>query len=516
MPPAVAIGVRDVIRNLNYDELVGSGIIPPGVFSSKEIPKRKFPTIVYKTPDGFVKFGHFLEGYMRSVITCEGDDRMLLYKGLLEDPSYVELFTSIRNYIKKEYSSSMCKFDVELLGTNFAGHPDIVIRKNAESIMVDVKTTSNFEGMRKETELQLLAYAALARENGRIVKEIRVALPWNRTSISYSVAKWDHRPFLSKLEEAATHNDSALPAPIVEALAHSIGSAIISELAHDDTVTTHATENAADYLEFRDAIENVGCHTHRLSTLYETVSTFYSKWSRRAACQFFLVGNQGAKEKTFSDDDIVQTYMFIQKYSARVYVHAPYSINLSLPRNKKSEERRETGSWSLNLLRKQIETTTAFGGRGVVVHVGKPKTEITPEAGKIEMINSVKSLLGACSPECQLLIETPAGQGTELYTQPDELWEFWESFSASEKSRMGICIDTCHVFAAGHDPIHYLEYWLKRDSAAISLIHLNDSKHECGSRKDRHAIPGQGRIGIEILNKIVAMVGPYGVPLVME
>ena len=266
----------------------------------------------------------------------------------------------------------------------------------------------------------------------------------------------------------------------------------------------------------------IGCHINRAETLLGTFKHFYSEWDARAPCQIFLAGNQYAKEKKFDDDDLVASRAFIESAGARVYIHAPYSINLSKPRNKKSIDDDESGSWSLKLLIYQLEVADIIGSRGVVVHVGKPglpgkgKTVVPVETAKANMIAGIREVLSVCSPRCQIIIETPAGQGTELYTSAQELWDFWNEFTPSEHSRMGICIDTCHVFAAGHDPIEYLEFWLNHDSTAIALVHYNDSLMDRGAKKDRHAPIGNGKIGAAILEKFANIAGAYGIPMVME
>jgi deoxyribonuclease-4 len=64
--------------------------------------------------------------------------------------------------------------------------------------------------------------------------------------------------------------------------------------------------------------------------------------------------------------------------------------------------------------------------------------------------------------------------------------------------------------------VEYLQFWLQHDSTAIGLIHLNDSKYERGARKDRHAPPGHGHIGLETLGHVIAMANQYCIPMVVE
>lgn len=525
-------GVRQVIPGLCYAELEQADIIPFGVFDSFNIPKRKFPTIVYNTSDGFSKFGHFVEAYMRSVIeqdhSNQSDPRLSYYKDLLTDDHYALIWKEISEYTHKAFPhSQQVVFDTEFTGNDVAGHPDIVVHTGKSEITIyDVKTTMNFSKMREETVLQLLSYAALARYNGFQVKTICVALPWQRVIIEYDIEAWDHHNFLFMLESEAREirpRDTG-KITIASAVAEAIKTLISddSEWENMSFIPTISTAPTAPTTP-TDVSSTIGYHIHRLDTLYSTFYEFYKKFSEKAACQIFLAGNQGAAKKKFTDDDLLQTADLIEQKGLRTYIHAPYSINLSRPYNQRSLDDKESSSWVVDLLRYQIETGTAYGARGVVVHVGKPGTSdpkknppLTTSEAKENMYNSIRKCLDVCSPLCQLLIETPAGQGTELYTDVQELWEFWMGFTDAEHSRLGICVDTCHVFAAGHDPVEYLEFWLERDSTAIGLIHLNDSKHERGCRKDRHAPPGLGHIGAQTLNKVVLLANQYGIPMVME
>lgn len=520
------LGVRQVIPSLQYNELVMADIIPFGVFDSITAPKRKFPTIVYQTPEGRSKFGHFVEAYMRACIEqCNDpyldltkDERLHLYPGLATDPQYEQLWKTIQDYAIRdftEFGPTTCTFDAEIRGKYIAGHPDLVVRTTTNGKHIsDVKTTTHFEAMREETVLQLLSYAALYRYNNVNVDTISVALPWQRMTIVHDISDWNHENFLFMLESAAQTITSLL-----QIRDHESSPQIRYHESSPSTPQIHHHESSPS-----TPLHSVGSHIRRAETLYETFTGYYCNTSAiTPPCQIFLAGNQGAGKKQFSDEDIAKTQHFIEQNELRTFIHAPYSINLSRPFNQRSIDEGETHSWAIELLRYQIDTGVSYGARGVVVHVGKPGTSdpkknppLTVSEAKSNMTNSIRQCLDICNPQCQLLIETPAGQGTELYTDKSELWEFWMGFTAAERSRMGICIDTCHVFAAGDDPIEYLQFWLDRDSTAIALIHLNDSKHERGSRKDRHAAPGFGHIGNAVLTTIVRMANEYGIPMVME
>ena len=109
----------------------------------------------------------------------------------------------------------------------------------------------------------------------------------------------------------------------------------------------------------------------------------------------------------------------------------------------------------------------------------------------------------------KIILETAAGQGTELLTNIYNLINFYEKFSNEEKEILKICIDTCHIYSAGHDirEEEQVELFIKILKKGIgmkniALIHLNDSKREFNSHVDRHEKLGKGTIGLEGLKEI--------------
>ena len=153
-----------------------------------------------------------------------------------------------------------------------------------------------------------------------------------------------------------------------------------------------------------------------------------------------------------------------------------------------------------------------MGCRGVVVHVGKSTTQDLAVALE-NMKTNVRRALDAATPECPILLETPAGQGTETLKTYEEFVGFVKEIN---DPRLKICVDTCHVFACGHSPLEYIERMLKEDPGLLKLIHFNDSLGLCGSCVDRHAGIGLGKVGIEALAKIAEIGYKAGIPCVIE
>jgi deoxyribonuclease-4 len=128
------------------------------------------------------------------------------------------------------------------------------------------------------------------------------------------------------------------------------------------------------------------------------------------------------------------------------------------------------------------------------------------------MQETLKNALAHATPDCPLLLETPAGQGTELLRGAEEFMDFVESFG---DQRLRACLDTCHVFACGHKPLEYLGKMRER-AGLLKLVHYNDSAAPCGSCVDRHAYMGTGHIGMEGMKAIAELCTAGQVPMVIE
>ena len=118
-----------------------------------------------------------------------------------------------------------------------------------------------------------------------------------------------------------------------------------------------------------------------------------------------------------------------------------------------------------------------------------------------------------------VLLETMSGKGTEVGRNFEELRKILNL--VEKKSKMGICLDTCHVWDGGYDIVHDLDGVLNEFDHIIGLerlkaIHLNDSLNDCGSHKDRHARIGEGKIGMEALVHIIKHPALREIPFILE
>ncbi len=149
-------------------------------------------------------------------------------------------------------------------------------------------------------------------------------------------------------------------------------------------------------------------------------------------------------------------------------------------------------------------------------HVGQGE-----EVGIAKIIEATNQVLAETPTEIGILMETTAGQGSSLGANFEQLAKVYEGIE--QKDRVGVCLDTCHVFAAGYDlstEEGYEEMWSKFDSvlglSLLKAMHLNDSIGALGSRKDRHAPIGEGEIGEGAFRRLMNDPRFENVPMVIE
>jgi deoxyribonuclease-4 len=197
----------------------------------------------------------------------------------------------------------------------------------------------------------------------------------------------------------------------------------------------------------------------------------------------------------------------------RVVVHAPYLVNLGSP--TPATYQRSVASVAHNLAR-----AARLGAEGVVVHTGSCVDEGSYEAALQQVREGLLPVLdqldGPAAP--WLLLESTAGQGRSLCATVADLEPYLDGHP-----RVGVCFDTCHAFAAGEpldepggtaDTLDRLVAVAGADR--LRLVHANDSQDGRGSCKDRHAPIGEGRIGVDAFEELLAHPATDGVPLILE
>lgn len=223
--------------------------------------------------------------------------------------------------------------------------------------------------------------------------------------------------------------------------------------------------------------------------------------------QFFLGNPQG--RLNISDNEIEKLKYQINFYKLNSFIHSPYIINLCS----------EKENYGTHRLQSELQIGKIIGTKGVVVHVGKYTTS-TYKQGIENMINSLKIVLPSASVECPLILETPAGQGTELGSSLESFIYLIKEIEKQIPNSLGnvlkLCIDSCHVFSLGYDPTYFLLEIIKEFPNTVILIHFNDSQNCRGARIDRHEIPGYGHIGYERMKTFFETSNQLGIPCVIE
>ena len=180
-------------------------------------------------------------------------------------------------------------------------------------------------------------------------------------------------------------------------------------------------------------------------------------------------------------------------------VHAPYIINLG---NLKDEN---TFSLAKSVLKDELYRTNYIGVKYLVLHPGA-HLNFGVEEGLNRIVEGLNEVLENDNSDVTILLETMSGKGSELGKTFEELKYIIDH--TNKKERLGVCLDTCHIFDGGYDIVNDLDGVLKHFDEVIGLdllkvIHVNDSKNVFASHKDRHANLGDGNIGFETLAKVV-------------
>lgn len=215
-------------------------------------------------------------------------------------------------------------------------------------------------------------------------------------------------------------------------------------------------------------------------------------------------------------------------------IHASYAISLSKPTNLNKHVN--------NVLVRELRNGVLLGAKGVVVHLGSKRMkaldkELTEQEACDNVVKNVKKVLWLYKEKykkplrgCKLLLETSAGQGTEVGYKLDNFAKILNGLKGYSKS-VGVCMDTCHMFAAGmvdmRNSAKVLKFWQDFDrkigANRISSIHLNDSSVEFSARRDCHKEIGCGYIGCRRLGGsldgfqvLLLKAKSMNIPIVME
>jgi deoxyribonuclease-4 len=197
-----------------------------------------------------------------------------------------------------------------------------------------------------------------------------------------------------------------------------------------------------------------------------------------------------------------------------VVLHTPYLINLAAPDDEILRKSREN-------LRAALQRAEALGAPYVVTHVGSHKGT-GMEAGIAKVLESIEVVLGSVENEVVLLLENNPGSGSEIGCSFEEFAKILNALPEHE-SRLGVCLDTAHLWGAGYDigtaegAVATLEaFEAKVGLRWLYVIHANDSSTKLNSHHDVHQPPGQGLIGLEAFAALVNHPWLQDMPFILE
>ncbi len=231
------------------------------------------------------------------------------------------------------------------------------------------------------------------------------------------------------------------------------------------------------------------------------------------AMQIFTKQPNRWAEPALAEDeyDAFAAALALTSASATV-AHDSYLINLASP--DPTLRKRSMASFEAELARCE---TLRLGY--LVSHPGNYMDE--RESGIARNADAIAESLERVPGNTILCLEATAGAGTVLGSTFEELAAIIERLPAGQRSRVGICVDTCHIYSAGYDLVNeYDNVWKRFDDVlglhALRVLHLNDSKTPFGSRRDRHELIGEGSLGEAPFRRIMTDERFHGVPKVIE
>lgn len=227
--------------------------------------------------------------------------------------------------------------------------------------------------------------------------------------------------------------------------------------------------------------------------------------------QIFSRNPRGSGYKNYSDTE-VEKFQKIRRENqfGPLLAHAPYTMNLA-------SGKEETYEFACMVIREDLARMDVLGIENLVFHPGS-HTGIGVDAGIKNIIAGLDQAITG-RENITVLLETMSGKGTEIGASFEELKAIRDGVKHPEK--IGICLDTCHVFAAGYDIVHDLEGVLGEFDRILGLsllraVHFNDSMMPFGSHKDRHAPIGKGEIGMDALLRVMRHPVLENLPFYLE
>lgn len=254
---------------------------------------------------------------------------------------------------------------------------------------------------------------------------------------------------------------------------------------------------------------NIGCHL--------SVSKGFLHMGREASSigadtfQFFTRNPQGGKAKDIDEKDVAAYNEYAAAHNfAKIVAHAPYTLN-------PCSDNPQTREFALMVFADDIKRMELVPHNYYNFHPGSHVGQGIQKG--VEMIADALNQILQKEQNTTVLLETMSGKGSEVGSRFEELAEIIGKTKLNDK--LGVCVDTCHIFAAGYDIVNHLDDVFNEFDKIIGLerlkaVHLNDSLMPFASHKDRHAKIGEGLIGKEALIRFINHQAVRNIPFILE
>ena len=256
---------------------------------------------------------------------------------------------------------------------------------------------------------------------------------------------------------------------------------------------------------------HIGCHL--------SISDGYEAMGRECLAMggdtfaFFTRNPRGGQVKEPDLSDLAALNAFLQEHAfGKLVAHAPYTMNLCSDKDRAREYAEEC-------FREDLAKMERLPGNFFNFHPGNALKQ--DREACMDDIAQVMNRYIRPDQSTVVLLETMAGKGTEIGKTFAELRAIIDRIDPDKRDKVGVCLDTCHVWDAGYDIVSDLDGVLAEFDRTVGLaklmaVHLNDSRNGCGSHKDRHERLGQGCIGEAALRRIVCHPALAGRPFILE
>lgn len=226
---------------------------------------------------------------------------------------------------------------------------------------------------------------------------------------------------------------------------------------------------------------------------------------------FFTRNPRGGKAKEIDPSDVEKFLKEAEENKlGKLVAHAPYTMNLCAAKE-------DIRNYSREMLADDMKRMEYTPGNYYNFHPGSHVGQGV-EAG-IDMIADALNSVLTKDQTTTVLLETMAGKGSEVGRTFEEIRAIIDKVELNEK--LGVCLDTCHVWDGGYDIVNNLDGVLEEFDKVIGLerlkaVHFNDSMNECGAHKDRHEKIGKGKIGLEAMKRVALHPVLMGKPFILE